>query len=51
LAGGDVDGHEELLEVEEPVPVGVENPHDVAAELVPVTCNRIHGLSVKTADA
>ncbi len=51
MAGGDVDGHEELLEVEEPVSVGVENPHDVAAELVAVTCNRIHGLSVKTADA
>ena len=37
LASCDVDGHQELLEVEKPVPVGVEDPHDVRTELVAVT--------------
>ena len=34
---GDVDGQEELLEVDESVVVGVEGPEDVIAELVRVS--------------
>ena len=39
LAGGDVHGQEELLEVEKIVAVAVEDAHDVPAELVGVACN------------
>ena len=38
LAGRNVDGHEELLEVEEVVAVGVEDSHHMLTKLVRVAC-------------